>query len=169
MGGAWVPIIALSLALVLHISWFQAGIVGYLKRRAKSRKTSTSTSQGESSANGAASEYESDDALRTPDDSPLVTPRTPGASPFPLGALSSMSLPSIPSMPLPPALTTLATKLPRTAMDMQSGFKEAVRSRWEGQKGRFETASVGKGLLRRRRVTEEEEGLDGAGGDVSLL
>ena len=174
MDGSWVPTVALTLALVLHVSWFQAGVSGYLKRRAKVCSSSSpiaydmhgaSRYQEEADIDALEShEYKQDNELdpHTPDDSPLVTPRTPGTSPFPLGALSNLSLPSIPTMQLPPALTTLASKLPRTAMNVQSGFKNAVRDQWEGQRERFESGSMmtSLGKLRRRRVSEEEEGGD---------
>lgn len=174
MDESWVPTVALSLALVLHVSWFQAGVVGYMKRRQKAQQKvrsangvpashceTYSATSAERQEAGLRHEEEADSGEETPYESPLVTPRTPGASPFPLGSLSNLSLPSIPTMPLPPSLTTFAHKLPRTAMDLQTGFKEAVRVRWEGQKERFETGSMGMGMgrLRRRRVSEEEDGV----------
>lgn len=176
MDGSWVPTVALTLALVLHVSWFQAGVRGYLTRHAKARSSASpsasrlySISRYREEADDEALEdnvYEQDNELdpQTPDDSPLITPRTPGTSPFPLGALSNLSLPSIPTMQLPPAFTTLASKLPRTAMNMQSGFKNAVRDQWEGQRERFESGSMmsSLGRLRRRRVSEEEYGGDAA-------
>jgi hypothetical protein len=118
VGESWVPAASLFLAGCLHVSWFQGGVAGYLKRQSKQSKIKeepvevlTNLNPPEISPAG------------TPDESPLVTPYTPSITPMslrdsylPTLAIPSLSLPALPSFP-----TT----------DRNFGFKDAVKSRWE--------------------------------------
>ncbi|WVQ78457.1 hypothetical protein IAT38_000543 [Cryptococcus sp. DSM 104549] len=124
----------------------------------------------------------------TPDDSPLVTPRTPSQTPYFFPSLSIPSIPSIPSLTNLPTLPNMPTvSIPaipsisglslaeikaavskeRERMVAPGGFKDAVRSRWEEQRGRF-AEKVGlsvSGLSLRRGGGGNDEG----GGEVAGL
>jgi hypothetical protein len=111
----------------------------------------------------------------TPDDSPLVTPYTPSQTPFSLrdsyilNTLPNLSMPTMANLPtvsIPPipSLSDLTSAFPK--QNINFGFKDAVKSRWEGQRGKF-GASMGLrggafgGLgLRRRQKKEKENGND---------
>jgi hypothetical protein len=119
VGGSWVPAASLFLAGCLHVSWFQGGVAGYLKRH---RKQNTMVKQDPANVPKELDPSEISPA-GTPDDSPLVTPYTPSITPMslrdsylPTLAIPSLSLPALPSFP-----TT----------DRNFGFKDAVKSRWE--------------------------------------
>jgi hypothetical protein len=91
----------------------------------------------------------------TPEDSPLVTPYTPSMTPFSLRdsyvfphiALPSLGLPTV-SLPAMPAIPSLSLTEMNANM---SGFKEAVKSRWEEQRGRFGGGRLDVTGLRLRR------------------
>ncbi|OCF45396.1 hypothetical protein I317_00641 [Kwoniella heveanensis CBS 569] len=94
----------------------------------------------------------------TPETTPLMTPRTPSSgsqTPFNFPALPHLPTVSIPSITLPISISSLSLPLPLPSglnMNMNSeGFKEAVKSRWEEQRGRF--------MIRRKksRVSGEDE------------
>ena len=119
VGGSWVPATSLFLAGCLHVSWFQGGVTGYIKRQ-KKQNTKVKEDPIEVLKESGPSEIS---PIGTPDDSPLVTPYTPSITPMslrdsylPTLAIPSLSLPALPSFP-----TT----------DRNFGFKEAVKSRWE--------------------------------------
>lgn len=119
IGGSWVPAGSLFLAGCLHVSWFQGGVAGYLRRQ---RKQST-LKEGKNEAVEMLVEPADVSPTGTPEDSPLVTPYTPSITPMslrdsylPTLAIPSLSLPALPSFP-----TT----------DRNFGFKDAVKSRWE--------------------------------------
>jgi hypothetical protein len=103
----------------LHVSWFQGGVTGYIKRQR--RQTTVKETQDEPMEN--LLEPTDISPVGTPDDSPLVTPYTPSITPMslrdsylPTLAIPSLSLPALPSFP-----TT----------ERNFGFKDAVKSRWE--------------------------------------
>ncbi|RXK36233.1 hypothetical protein M231_06503 [Tremella mesenterica] len=180
------PGIFLTLALILHISWFRGGLSGYLKRRSKS--LSKPLAQITEPIISAATNLEptienstlpsSSSSPPTPEDSPLITPRTPSLTPFTLR--DSYLLPNLPNLPqitmpnLPtvsiPSLSELTASIPRPnriSRELSLGFKDAVRSRWEEQRERFVAVKeMGMGMdlssfsamgIRRRRKAEEVE------------
>ncbi|WVQ98925.1 hypothetical protein IAU59_006056 [Kwoniella sp. CBS 9459] len=84
----------------------------------------------------------------TPEWTPLMTPRTPSGAqqtPFNFPALPQLPTVSIPSITLPISITSLSLPLPSGLNINSEGFKEAVKSRWEGQRERFS--------IRRRKPT----------------
>jgi hypothetical protein len=120
VGGSWVPAASLFLAGCLHVSWFQGGVAGYLKRQ---RKQNNMAKQDPVEVFQDLDTSEIISPAGTPDDSPLVTPYTPSITPMslrdsylPTLAIPSLSLPALPSFP-----TT----------DRNFGFKDAVKSRWD--------------------------------------
>ena len=118
IGGSWVPAASLFLAGCLHVSWFQGGVAGYLKRQKKQNdKIQEETFESIEMLNPESS------PLGTPDDSPLVTPYTPCMTPMSLrdSYLPTLAIPSLSLSALPSFPTT----------DMGFGFKDAVKSRWE--------------------------------------
>ncbi|WWC69267.1 uncharacterized protein I206_103205 [Kwoniella pini CBS 10737] len=151
MGDSWVPTIMLGLALLMHISWFKGGLSGYVKRQSKIEANVNVNSQMDNKQDliiDAVSEY--DISVKevlpiTPEDSPLITPRTPSVGP-------SLLLPhiQIPNLNLPnlPSFTELTAALNREKLvESGNGFKEAVKHRWDEQKEKFNT----KGQLLGRR------------------
>lgn len=162
MDGSWVPLSTMSLALVLHASWFQGGVKGYLKRQAKEsvRPVEAMLSPTQEVESGNDALLEADSGPGTPEDSPLVTPHTPKS----YAVLSN--LPNLPTMPHLPSLSNIPTVSIPSLSDFTSalhtrdqlnfGFKDAVKNRWEEQKGRFNDIRRGGGLdlgrlgLRRR-------------------
>lgn len=220
----------LSLALVLHASWFQGGLTGYLKRRRGAlRKKGVKAVQeevalekenheaGETSV--LISNYDADNdpindvpslvpvssaaksiapsgllapstppAALTPDDSPLVTPYTPSQTPLTLRdsyifnvsvQLPNITIPTLPNLPtvsIPsiPSLSDFAAVLPLLPVrpDLNFGFKDAVKNRWEEQRGRFTGMGIGRGgsmmALRRRGGSkgEAEAGVRGVEDEV---
>ena len=153
---SWIPMGTLSLAFVLHASWFHGGVKGYLRRHAKGQAMGKITAtehlvddQMEILAEVDPLAYEALEGLEpgTPEDSPLVTPYTPKTYPM----LSNLpTLPNFPTMPhIPsvsiPSLSDLTAALPaREQLDF--GFKHAVKSRWEEQKDRFAGMRQGGGM-----------------------
>lgn len=180
------PGVTLSLALILHVSWFRGGLHGYLKRQRAAAKSQSQSRKSEavttSASKARTGEQIMDDALidsatkidetipantlppapstsnlGTPEDSPLVTPYTPSHTPFSLR--DSYVFPNLPiTMPTMPHLPTVS--IPALSLSDMSGFKDAVRSRWEEQRGMFAAVRGGRGMgldlgnlrLRRRRV-----------------
>lgn len=192
--GSYVPVGMLSLALVLHVSWFRGGLNGYIKRQKLSRKgrkirSSEVTEEEEEMVEllndpivDTAATFDptipSNTLPSTPpllaarataddDDSPLLTPFTPGTTPMTLRDsylftslptnLQSLTIPTFPTLPtvsIPsiPSLSDLTANLPLAAREF--GFKEAVKNRWEegrGRLGELRMAGGGAmGMLRRR-------------------
>lgn len=174
--GSWVPTAILALALTLHASWMHAGVVGYMKRRAKVRAAAKQArAQAKADAAEAAALALSTakapalvaSGARTPDESPLVTPYTPaeGERFFSNSAIEQMlpalSMPAMPNLPIPaiPTLSGLADALPQAKANLNQlrfEFKEAVHARLEEQRERL----AQRGFLRRRApyVGAEDDG-----------
>lgn len=183
---SWIPFGVLSLALALHISWFRGGLMGYLKRRAASRaKTATPVTEESDPVSAAAateamSELVVDTATAidptvsqttlpptspgTPEDSPLVTPRTPSMGPLSLrDSYIIQSLPNLPTITIPtladlptvsiPSLSELTAALPKGIGrdNLHFGFKDAVRSKWDEQRERFGAMGLDLGAMGMRR------------------
>jgi hypothetical protein len=195
--GSWVPGVMLSLAFVLHVSWFRGGLQGHLKRMRAAKKGLARKEQDkvvdepivdaaiklDPSVLDSTLPAETTEGLTTshtspgtPDDSPLVTPYTPSQTPFSLrdsyilNTLPNLSMPTMANLPtvsIPPipSLSDLTSAFPK--QNINFGFKDAVKSRWEGQRGKF-GASMGLrggafgGLGLRRRQKKEKE-IDGSG------
>ncbi|WWC60918.1 uncharacterized protein I303_103494 [Kwoniella dejecticola CBS 10117] len=175
MGGSWVPTIMLGLALMMHVSWFKGGLTGYIKRQSKSKSRSDAkidlrskqTSQVEIDTKQdllieAVSGYDENikDGLlpSSPDDSPLVTPRTPSSGPF--LHLSNIQIPNLNlnlnmNMPTLPSLTELTAALNKEKLvESGQGFKEAVKHRWDEQKEKFNTR--GQLLYKRNKLDRRD-------------
>lgn len=158
--GSDVPIYGLTGALLLHVGWFKGGLGGYLKRRrivgarkagmtlpvieAKDADVSAMGTEGEAMDKAVETEQA---GPGTPDDSPLLTPYTPSQTPMTLR--DSYLFPSIPSIPSIPALSLASISsmksipaIPAFAFPSDLGFKEAVKGRWEEQRGRFEDLGI---------------------------
>ena len=193
MHDAYVPIILIALALGLHVSWFRGGLTGYLKRRQTKAKAKKSNEDKATIDHPTiADEAKIDRPVLyppstspqmiattepTPEDSPLVTPYTPSQTPMTLR--DSYILNNIPTLTLPtqliPSLSDITAALPKSVRDRQPinfGFRDAVKSRWEEQKGRFGPAGRGMGFtlgglgLRRRNPgsaprNEDDGSVDG--------
>jgi hypothetical protein len=186
MGNSWVPPIMLAVAGALHVMWFNGGVKGYLKRQRASRKAAKETKAIQQPTQASLTDVlpesiepkPSPNAI-TPQDSPLVTPYTPGTTPmtlrdsylFPnLSNLPNVSIPTIPSIPSIPTFADFTAALPKSLApeNMNFGFKDAVKNRWEEQRGRFEQVrgrgmglTLG-GLGLRRRFRSEAEDTGGA-------
>ncbi len=175
--GSWVPTAALTLAFVLHASWFYGGIMGFIKRRSKLKSTSSSalapasrTASTDEQLQVLGEIHQSaerlivEDGLSTPDDSPLITPRTPKSYAV-LSNLPSMPhLPNLGAMPtvsIPSFSDLTAALAPRD--QFATGFKDAVKHRWEEQKDRFAGIRGGVGMnfdrlgIRRRGREDHQE------------
>ena len=145
MDGSWVPTGVMSLAFILHASWFHGGVKGYLKRARKATGTPTSISANVS----AMADFDEVQSMPgTPEDSPLVTPHTPRS-----GAILSLpALPAIPQLPnlahIPtvsiPSFSELTAAL-QSREQIAADFKHAVKNRWEEQKDRFTEMRRGAG------------------------
>ncbi|WVR05386.1 hypothetical protein IAU60_002400 [Kwoniella sp. DSM 27419] len=183
---SWIPSVMLGLAGVLHVMWFKGGVLGYLKRSRAASKAEAISGPEITPANPvqhldtiveADEEAElgwSDDepsacAPSTPDDSPLVTPRTPSQAPlfFPalpnLPHIPTVSIPSIQSLPMAiPSFVELTSALHKDKPRLiagTGGFREAVKARWEEQRGRF-VALAGEGAIARRQARHQDGELD---------
>ncbi|WWC89754.1 uncharacterized protein L201_004680 [Kwoniella dendrophila CBS 6074] len=179
MGNTWIPTIMLSLALLMHISWFKGGIMGYLKRHNKAKlkyndKKKNAIMVGceisdpviecaiqlDETVNQELlleeNENEDENGGKTPDDSPLITPRTPKQNPLltnlPIPNLSNLPTVLIPSINNIPGLASLTNT-------SANGFKEAVKHRWDEQKEKF-TQRVALGLKRRFTGDEGDETME---------
>lgn len=156
MDGSWVPTVMLGAALMLHASWMHGGVKGHLKRRAKARKAAAATVE-EKQAPIELLPMTPDIGPLTPDESPLVTPYTPSQ---PSQFISrdffpNISMPTMANLPVMniPSLSGMAAALPQAKANLNNlnfGFKEAMRERWEEQRERFAAA----GLRLRRRDTD---------------
>jgi hypothetical protein len=166
------------MAGMLHVMWFQGGIKGYLKRQRAARKGMKAERKmiAEPVLDSIA---ELDPTIvatilppgvsnsPSPQESPLVTPFTPGTTPmtlrdsymFPTVSIPHIPALQMPSMPSMPTFSEFTAALPKSLApdNMNFGFKDAVKSRWDEQKGRFAQArDRGMGLtlddlgLRRR-------------------
>ena len=155
----------LSLAGMLHVAWFRGGVNGYIKRHGAAKKSRVNEEVLNEPILLAAVKLDPTvistlpsafDDSSTPDDSPLLTPYTPSQTPmtlrdaylFPsismpnIPNLSTMSIPAIPSlsaMPNIPSLSEITAALPMSlnTEHLNFGFKDAVKSRWGEQRGRF--------------------------------
>jgi len=122
VGGSWVPAASLFMAGSLHVSWFNGGVIGYIKRQKTHARSKTEViDTGEGSIPIDSPNLAPD----TPEDSPLLTPCTPSITPLSLrdSYLPALAIPSISlsSLPIPSFPTT----------ERNFGFKDAVKSRWE--------------------------------------
>lgn len=206
--GSWVPGVMLSLAFVLHVSWFRGGLQGHLKRLRAAKKGVSHKTQDQDQivgepivdaaikldpsvinstlpseiAEGATTSHTSPG---TPDDSPLVTPYTPSQTPFSLrdsyilNTLPNLSMPTMANLPtvsIPPipSLSDLTSSFPK--QNINFGFKDAVKSRWEGQRGKFGAsmglrggAFGGLGLRRRQKKGKEIDGSGSGDGDQASV
>ena len=197
MDDSWIPTGVISAAMALHTMWFHGGVTGYLKRASQAKtdsrakvtstpapatpETPTKTMPAVSTgALGVILEAEEDliagdepdledvSEASTPDDSPLVTPRTPSFGPASyvpslpsmpnLGNFKSIpqlaSLPTIPQLShrLPsqiptvsiPSFADLTAALNAHADPTAQSFKEAVKTRWADRRERF--AQVANGV-----------------------
>lgn len=108
----------------LHVSWFQGGVLGYLKRR-KAHTHAQSKAEVIDTVEGLIPDDSPNLTPDTPEDSPLVTPRTPSITPLSLrdSYLPTLAIPniSLSSLPIPSFPTT----------ERNFGFRDAVKSRWE--------------------------------------
>jgi len=146
MDGSWVPTGVMSLAFVLHASWFHGGVKGYAKRARKATETPAADTTTEANATADADAAES--VPGTPEDSPLVTPHTPRSS----AILSLPALAAIPQLPnlaqIPtvsiPSFSELTAAL-QSREHLAAEFKHAVKNRWEEQRGRFTEMRRGAG------------------------
>lgn len=162
----------LFLAGVLHISWFRGGLAGYLKRQRTAtanksdRLVSDKPSEKPSETLADAvtridPTVTSTPLLSTPEDSPLVTPRTPSITPFslrdaylPTLAIPNLQLPKV-AVPTLPNFADLTIGLP--TRDLNLGFKVAVKHHWEDRKAALGGMGLNLGGLGlRRRVRQEE-------------
>lgn len=168
--GSWVPSTMLFLAGALHVSWFRGGVLGYLKRRrAYGGKSVTQPAPpktvGEPVVDAAATldpSIPSTTLPSTPEDSPLVTPRTPSITPMSLrdSYLPTLAIPSLPlpkvAVPSLPYLSDLNITLP--TRDINFGFKDAVKQHWGDRRTALEGIGLnlgGLGLRRRGRKDKE--------------
>lgn len=107
----------------------------------------------------------------SPDETPLQTPRTPSLTPFSLrdAYLPNLAIPHMPTLPklavpgLPnlQGLSDIHISFPNTR-ELSSGFKDAVKHRWEDRRSAFEGMGMGIGLggLGIRRRAWQEVGQD---------
>ncbi|ORY28305.1 hypothetical protein BCR39DRAFT_535393 [Naematelia encephala] len=158
---SWMPTILLALSGALHVSWFRGGLNGYLKRRAtdKSKSKSKAKRLDEPLVDTAIAFDPTvlDSTLPlpgTPEDSPLVTPYTPSQTPMTLR--DSYIFTNLPALPAIPAIISLPTIPPLSELTA-AGFKDAVRNRWEEQRGRFTRGGALGGLGLRRRKGKDTE------------
>ncbi|WWD01191.1 hypothetical protein V866_008131 [Kwoniella sp. B9012] len=150
MDDSWVPTVMLGLALMMHLSWFKGGVTGYIKRLKKfSHKRAIMVDEDpiiemistvDSTISSEVLPHSS-----SPNESPLVTPRTASPSQIPF-FLSNLNIPTI---NIPTGMIDL-----RSLKENGNGFREAVRSRWDEQKEKF---TMGR-LVRRKLSGGEEEG-----------
>lgn len=180
MDGSWVPISTMTLALVLHVTWFQGGVRGYLKRHTK-KQTVRSVEQMEpmeilKEIDGTLLETLPNEGSEpgTPEDSPLITPHTPKT----YAVLAN--LPHLPAMPHLPSLANIPnvaipsladfTAVLKPRDQLHFGFKDAVKNRWEEQKGRFNDIRRGGGLdLGRLGMRRRASGFGGMDDDVEVV
>lgn len=177
---AVVPPVLVALALVLHVSWFHAGIIGHFKRvkanNEKRRLSATEKAEMDEPIMGAAVELDPtviDSTLAqtpplgpTPDDTPLVTPYSGALAPVTPSSMrdSFISLPNlgknfggmVPTLSIPtiPSLAEVSSRLDK------AGFRDAVKHRWGEQRGKFGEMGKGMGLkfgLRRRAGSDGSE------------
>ncbi|ODN83270.1 hypothetical protein L202_01442 [Cryptococcus amylolentus CBS 6039] len=108
LDGSWVPTVTLSLALALHALWFKGGVTGYLKRKREIVKATADTDMIRAAADmketvQALAEAGSDrpESPESPDDTPLLTPRTPSQIPNIFSTIPHLLLPdpTIPALP----------------------------------------------------------------------
>ncbi|WVW82882.1 hypothetical protein I302_104894 [Kwoniella bestiolae CBS 10118] len=159
MGGSWIPTVMLGLALLMHMTWFRGGVTGYIKRHSASQVKNQKKTQTEvtveveedpviSMASTMDRHISSDllppSAPMSPDESPLVTPRTPSQIPF----LSTLNIPAI---SLPTGIIDFTT-----LKENGNGFKEAVKHRWDEQKEKFVAGRSSRRRLSRNEGSEEE-------------
>lgn len=143
-------------------------MIGYIKR-SKKQSNMTLTDDVPEEVHGILPELE----VGTPEDSPLVTPHTPKT----YAVLSNLpNLPSMPQIPninlgsMPtvsiPSFADLSAAI-HSRDQLNFGFKEAVKNRWEEQKDKFAGMRRGGGMGlqlnrfgMRRRSSLEEVGSD---------
>ncbi|KAK8869630.1 hypothetical protein IAR55_000197 [Kwoniella newhampshirensis] len=162
--GSYVPIAMFALTGILHVSWFCAGVTGYLKRRQISPSGENwdnikADDKGQDALLNAVADIDStvlETALpTTPDSSPLITPRTPSQMPYlfpniPTLSISALPKVQIPNLPAIPSFNDMSAALNKET------FKDAVKNRWDEQRGKLAVRSQGfrlKGMKIRRQVT----------------
>ncbi|WRT67320.1 uncharacterized protein IL334_004290 [Kwoniella shivajii] len=160
MGGSFVPVILLSPALLMHLSWFRGGVIGYMKRNSKSssQKKATKENVVEDPVIQYAASIDQTTAQLippTPDDSPIVTPRTPIQNPI-LGGMSNLPTLSVPNINIP-SLGEIKSNLTTDKL-IPGGFRDAVKNRWEEQKERFTARDQGTtGMVQRKPISDTRE------------
>ncbi|TYJ56686.1 hypothetical protein B9479_002617 [Cryptococcus floricola] len=100
LDGSWVPTVTLSLALALHALWFKSGVAGYLRREREIVNATADTDMMRAAADTqesvqALAEAVSDrpESPESPDDTPLLTPRTPSQIPNIFSTIPHLLLP----------------------------------------------------------------------------
>lgn len=126
MGGSWVPLVLLVLAMPMHVLWFYSGLKGYLKRRERKKAAARQQVQQREAAEKVDAAAMSSGELAADDDDAATlasTSRTPDlipSSPPHLPALTATS-----STPSTPGLTPLLT--PHTLLTGPNGLLAGVR------------------------------------------
>lgn len=164
MGGTWAPVIMLSLALILHVSWFKGGSMGYIKRQKASRKIKALNDREKSSlpshrdrlqvpGHDVDTTPELVPTTLSPEDSPLTTPYTPGTTPMTLRdsyIIPTLTLPKLSQLPQFPPLPAAISNMPmfqdfsERVKEMGVGeFRDAVKTRWEENRERFSLGAMG--------------------------
>lgn len=164
MTGNWVPTVMLGSALALHSFWMYGGVTGYIRRRAKAAKA-RATAKVEKPVELDLSTPAS--GLATPDESPLVTPHTPGQPSLiiPQHLFPNISIPTMANIPIPniPTLSGMAAALPQAKANLEHlsfglrEAKEAMRERWHEQREMWTEQRerlAAAGLRLRRRDTD---------------
>ena len=192
--GSYIPSLMLATAGALHALWFHGGVRGYLKRQraltkgvATEKKTidepvidtaiTADPTLWETLPSASSGEF-------TPEDSPLITPYTPSQTPMTLRdsyLFPNISIPTMPNLPtvsIPaiPTLSDITAALPKSLNaehlnfafpeNLNFGFKDAVKVRWDEQRGKFAgIGNRGRGMslnlgglrIRRRGLAMNEE------------
>ena len=149
VGDTWVPTILLFLAGVLHVSWFRGGLNGYLKRQRTAKKGRVADKSFNQPILDSAIKVDSSNVSHlppttTPEDSPLITPYTPSQTPMSLRdsyLFPSISMPTLSDLPTMsiPTFSDITAALPKSLNkdNLNFGFRDAVKTRWEEQRGMF--------------------------------
>ena len=153
MGDTWLPTNLLFLAGVLHVSWFRGGLSGYLKRQRAAEKGRMADKSFDEPILDSAIQVDpsiashipsTTPALGTPEDSPLITPYTPSQTPMSLRdsyLFPGISIPTLSDLPTVsiPTFSDITAALPKSLNkeNLNFGFRQAVKTRWEEQREMF--------------------------------
>ena len=146
----------LALAGILHVSWFRGGVSGYIKRQRATKQGRVAEKTTDEPLVDAAVKVDPTVlstlpspmlTAATPDDSPLITPYTPSQTPMSLRdsyifpTITMPTMPNLPTMSIPtiPTLSDISAAFPKSlhADNLNFGFKDAVRTRWDEGRGKF--------------------------------